>query len=160
MTGVSLWVAVGAAAHAQPKLPRAELTPTNVTSPIRAGEVVRLSLKVRLPPDIHVQSDKPKDPFLIPTALTVTAPPGVTVDRIAYPKAADFAQAGRSEPLAVFGGEFAIDVHLTLKADVPPGELVLPAQFRYQPCDSAVCYAPVKADVRWTLTVEKASGAH
>lgn len=160
MAGVSLWAAVGAVAYAQPKLPRAELTPTIVTSPVRAGDAVRLSLKVRLPADIHVQSDKPKDPFLIPTALTFTAPPGVTVDRIAYPKAVDFAQSGRSEPLAVFGGEFAIDVRITLKGDVAPGELVVPAQFRYQPCDSAVCYAPVKEDVRWTLRVEKATGAH
>ena len=153
LVGAGVWATIAIAVHAQPKPPRADLTTTVVTSPVRAGASVQLSLKVRLPPEIHVQSDKPKDPFLIPTALTVTAPPGVAVDPIVYPKATDFTQAGRSEPLKVFGGEFTIDVHISLSADVPAGQLVVPAQFRYQACDASVCYAPARADVKWTLTV-------
>ena len=159
LIAAGIGVAVSAAS-AQPKFPRADLTPTVVTSPVRPGAGVRLSLKVRLPADIHVQSDKPKDPFLIPTALTVTATAGVTVDRIVYPKPTDLAQAGRSQSLPVFGSEFTIDVRVTLEGGVPAGDLVVPAQFKYQACDAAVCYPPAKAEVKWTLPVEAgAAGA-
>ena len=158
LIGAGVGAAIAITVHAQPKRPIADLMPTVVTSPTRSGATVRLALKVHLPPEIHVQSDKPKDPFLIPTAVTVTPPPAVTVDRIAYPKATDFTQAGRSEPLKVFGGEFTIDVELTLSADVPSGELVIPAVFRYQPCDASVCFAPARADVKWTLTVDGGGG--
>jgi thiol:disulfide interchange protein DsbD len=138
---------------AQTKPPRAEVAPVVDATPVVAGTNTRVSLKVKLPTDFHVQSDKPRDPFLIPTALTVKPPAAVTVDRITYPKPTDLAQAGRKEPLAVFGAEFTIEVSLKVAPDTPAGELVVPAQLRYQACDDKVCYAPARADVQWTLRV-------
>ena len=138
---------------AQAKPPRAEVTPIVQASPIVAGSTAVVTLKVRVPAEFHVQSDKPRDEFLIPTALTVKPPAGIVVDRLVYPKPTDLAQAGRKEPLAVFGGEFSIDVRLTIAADLAAGDIVLPAQFRYQACDDKVCYAPARADVQWTLHV-------
>jgi DsbC/DsbD-like thiol-disulfide interchange protein len=140
-------------AGAQMKRPRAEVTPVVETSPVTAGAGVRLSLRVKLPADVHVQADKPRDPSLIPTILTVTPPPGVTVERVVYPPPADLAQAGRSEPLAVLGPEFTIEVSLALAADTPAGELVVPARLRYQACDASLCYPPATADTRWALQV-------
>ena len=138
---------------AQAKPPRAEVTPLVQASPLVAGSIAIVTLKVRLPAEFHVQSDKPRDPFLIPTALTVKPPAGIVVDRLVYPKPTDLAQAGRKEPLAVFGGEFSIDVRLTIAAEAAAGDIVLPAQLRYQACDDKVCYAPARADVQWTLHV-------
>ena len=139
------WLAAGCSCRrAQTKPPRAELTPIAL-SLARCGRLQRtVTLKVRLPAEFHVQSDKPRDPFLIPTALTVKPPAGIVVDRLVYPKPTDLAQAGRKEPLAVFGGEFSIDVRLTIAADAAPGDIVLPAQLRYQACDDKVCYAPAQ----------------
>ena len=45
-------------------------------------------------------------------------------------------QAGLDQPLAVFEHEFAIGVQFTLAANVPAGDLVLPAHLRYQACDA------------------------
>ena len=39
----------------------------------------------RLPDGFHVQSNKPRDPLLIPTELTVDAPAGVTVEEVVFP---------------------------------------------------------------------------
>ena len=125
------------------------------SSPVRPSASVQLSLKVRLPEGIHVQSDKPKDPLLIPTVLTLKAPAGVVVDRIVYPRASGFAQTGRREPLAVFDGEFTIEARLTLAADVPAGDLIVPAQLRYQACDASMCYVPARADAQWALRVAR-----
>jgi DsbC/DsbD-like thiol-disulfide interchange protein len=139
----------------QPKVPRAELTPNVETSPVLAGASVDLSVDVHLPEDVHVQSDKPRDRSLIPTVLTLDAPAGVTVDRIAYPPPADLAQEGRTEPLAVFGPEFTIRVRISVAASVSAGDLIVPAHLRYQACDAKLCYPPARSDMKWVLHIER-----
>ena len=134
---------------------RIELTPLLVDKTAAPGAKRRASLRVRLPADVHVQSDKPNDPSLIATALTVTSPSGITVDRIVYPAASNLTQAGRDKPLAVFGPEFVIQVQLTVAADASPGEITVPAQLRYQACNERMCFPPSRASTAWVLTVAK-----
>jgi DsbC/DsbD-like thiol-disulfide interchange protein len=149
-----LLAAAAASVHAQHVRPKAELTASVTTTTIRGGEPVRVALKVKLPAAVHVQSDKPRDPALIPTVLTIDAPAGVTVSKIHYPAARDLKQQGQPQPLAVFGPEFTIDIDLTLAKDAAAGDLVVPAHLKYQACDEAVCYPPAKADAQWTLTIK------
>ncbi len=155
LPALGLLVAAVPTVETQSKRPRLELITAIDTTPIRAGASVRLLLKVRLPAGVHVQSDKPRDPSLIPTVLTVKPPAGLTLDRIVYPPSTDLAQAGRAQPLAVFGSEFAIEVQLSLAAGAPTGEFTVPAALRYQACDASVCYPPARAEVQWILRVEK-----
>lgn len=149
-----LLAAAVAGVHAQHVRPKAELTTSVATTTIRAGAPVHVALKVKLPAAVHVQSDKPRDPALIPTVLTIDAPAGVTVGKIHYPAARDLKQQGQDQPLAVFGPEFTIDVDLTLAQGTAAGDLVVPAHLKYQACDEAVCYPPAKADAQWTLTIK------
>jgi len=142
-----------AAASAQGQKPQVELTPLPASVTVAAGGKGRVSLKVKLPKDVHVQSDKPDDPSLIATVLTVTPAPGITLDRIVYPEPAPFQQAGRGKPLAVFGPELVIDVHLSVVPGTPAGRVALPAQLRYQACNEQVCFAPARAPVEWAITV-------
>jgi thioredoxin:protein disulfide reductase len=130
----------------------ADLTPL-VASDAPIGGSVRAALQVRLPAQLHVQSNKPRDPSLIPTVLSVEAPAGVRVGEIVFPPAVDLAQVGQPEPLAVFGSEFAIGVRFDLGRDASTGRVVVPATLRYQACDENLCYAPATARVQWTLTV-------
>lgn len=149
-----LAIGVSAGASAQMKRPTATLTPTVETAPVRAGAPARLSLRVALPADVHVQSDKPKDPSLIPTVLTVDAPAGVTVDKTTYPASSELVQAGQREPLLVLGPEFVVDVQVALAPDVPTGTLTIPLRLRYQACDAKVCYPPARAEAQWTVAVQ------
>ncbi len=74
----------------------------------------------------HVQSNKPRDASLIPTELTVDGPSGIQVEELVFPIAVDFPQEGLDQPLLVFEREFTIGVRLSLPANLPPGELVVP----------------------------------
>ena len=141
------------AAIAQMRAPKAELTATVETAKVRAGKPATLVLKVTLPPNVHVQSNKPRDEAFFPTALVLTPPAGVTVTATKYPAAVDFKQEGQDAPLAVFEKSFSITVMVAVAASVKTGELVVPGRFDYQACDDKVCYRPVKADVTWTLTI-------
>ena len=131
---------------------RAELAPLVEAPGVHAGTTVKAAVVVRLPDGYHTQSNKPRDPSLIPTVLTVNPPEGVTVEEIVFPPAHDFIQAGQAEPLAVFEREFVIGVRFALGA-LKEGPVTVPAMLRYQTCDENVCYAPVRAELTWTLNV-------
>jgi hypothetical protein len=139
---------------AQSRAPKAVLTPSADPAAVRPGRSAKLLLKVVLPEQIHVQSNKPRDPSFFPTALVLTPPAGVTVTSTAYPAAIDFVQEGQAEKLAVFEKTFTVTATVTVAGSVKPGELIVPGRFDYQACDDKVCYRPVKTDVTWTLTVQ------
>ena len=142
-----------APALAQGRGLRAEVTPIVGSDGVHAGTEVRAALQVRLAEGLHVQSDKPRDPFLIPTLLTVESPPGISVTEIVYPASTDLRQVGVDQPLAVFDQEFVIGLRLTVGRDVPPGNISVPARLRYQACNDTTCFAPATADTSWTVRV-------
>jgi DsbC/DsbD-like thiol-disulfide interchange protein len=146
-------VILAAPLAAQQTRPRAEVTPSAESTTVSAGSTAHLMLKVRLPEHVHVQAHEPRDPSLIPTVLTVEAPAGITVEAVTYPPPTELTQAGRREPLAVLGPEFAIDVRLQVAATASAGERLVPAVLRYQACNDTVCFPPTRASTEWRLTI-------
>lgn len=146
-------LATYAFAYAQPNRPRATVTPFVETEAVAPGSSTRVAITVVLPKGLHVQSDKPRDPSLIPTELTIETPPGVRVRNLIFPHPTDFKLEGQDEPLAVFEHEFVTGAVLDVDATVPPGNLVIPARFRYQACDDKVCFQPTTARTEWTLRI-------
>jgi thiol:disulfide interchange protein DsbD len=155
---VALLLASSQVAVAQLQRIRAELTPL-VESDAAPGAPVRAAVQVRIPDRFHVQSDKPRDPTLIPTVLTIDAPAGVRVAEIVFPMATEFEQIGQAQPLLVFEHEFTIGVRLDVADTVPAGPIEVPGRLRYQACDDRLCYPPVTTDILWTLTVVKGGAA-
>jgi thiol:disulfide interchange protein DsbD len=150
---VCILAVAAAALNAQLRRPTATTTPLYDARRIHAGDTVRLGLRVSLPEGLHTQSNKPLDPTLIPTVLTIDAIPGVTVDELVYPATTDLAQAGQDRPLKVFEREFVIGVQVTLAPSVPAGDLMLAARLRYQACNDSLCFPPAATDVQWTVSV-------
>jgi thioredoxin:protein disulfide reductase len=146
-----VFLLVASAAGAQP--PRAKVTPLAETATVAAGSETRLALSVALPPKLHVQADKPRDPSLIPTVLTVDAPPGVRVSSLIYPHPEDFTLEGQSEPLLVFDHEFVVGANVTIDASVATGDLTIPGRFRYQACDDKMCFQPRTERFEWNVRV-------
>ena len=84
----------------------AEATPAPLTAPVTPGSTVRAILNVKVAPGFHIQSDKPRDPSLIPLTVTLDAPPGVSLAGLGFPPSKDFTLKGTDQPLAVFEGAF------------------------------------------------------
>jgi len=145
-------------AHAQLRRPRAEVVPLVERPAARAGERVRVALKVSLPEGLHTQSNKPRDPLLIPTELAIEAPAGIAAEEIVWPPSTDLAQAGQEKPLAVFEHEFVVGVELSI-APTASGDVEVPAKLRYQACDANLCYPPQTAPVTWRIHVVPAAAA-
>src|SRR5262249_8430361 len=145
-------------AAAQLRRPKADVR-TLVEGTARAGDRARVALEVVLPQGLHTQSDKPRDPNLIPTELTVDAPSGVTLAEIVWPTPTEFQVEGLPDKLLVFEHEFVIGAELALATNVATGDIKIPAHLRYQACDEKACYAPTTADVEWTLTIAATASA-
>jgi thiol:disulfide interchange protein DsbD len=139
--------------------PRATVTSFVETDAVRPASRTRVALTVALPAGLHVQSDQPRDPTLIPTVLTIDPPAGIRVDQLVYPHPTDFKQEGQPEPLAVFEHEFVVGAELEIGGSVPAGDIVIPARLRYQACDDKVCFQPTTAKTEWTLRVDPAATA-
>ena len=133
--------------------PRAEVTAVPPSATATPGSSVKLTLKVHLPEVIHVQSDRPRDPSLIATTLALTLPAGTAIDRIVFPPAAEFTQAGQARPLLVFGGDFVVEAYLSVSSEAAAGEAKIPAVLRYQACNERVCFPPARATAEWTLVI-------
>jgi hypothetical protein len=97
----------------------AELTPLLENDGVHAGSTARAALVVRLPDGLHTNSNKPRDPLLIPIVLSVQPSSGITATEIVYPEPQDLRQEGADQPLAVFEREFLIGVQLAVGPDVP-----------------------------------------
>jgi cytochrome c biogenesis protein CcdA/thiol-disulfide isomerase/thioredoxin len=140
-------------ATAQLKRPKADVVALVEHAGLHAGDTARVALKVSLPEGLHTQSNKPRDPLLIPTELTIDAPSGVTAKEIVFPPSTDLKQAGQEQPLAVFEQTFGIGVQLAIASGVQPGTVTVPFHLRYQACDANLCYAPATAAGAWSIGI-------
>lgn len=111
-----LWVgAACAVVHADQGPPVINVTPFAESESARPGTTVRLALKITVPPGIHIQSDHPRDPSLIPAVLSIDAPSGVIFSDVAFPKSTEFRVAGFDDLLDVFEGEIVVGARLTIE---------------------------------------------
>ncbi len=146
--------AIASATHAQAQTPPTpDLVPLVATDGAHAGSSVRVALQVRLPEGAHVNSNKPRDPALKPTTLSLDAPSGIGVVEVVFPEPQDFNQNGADQPLSVFEREFTIGVELRLAKSLATGATLIPATFSYQACNETMCFAPKKAQTGWTLKI-------
>ncbi|HEY7172211.1 MAG TPA: thioredoxin family protein [Vicinamibacterales bacterium] len=129
------------------------------TARVAPGSDVHAALRIKLPEGFHTNSNRPRDPSLIPIAVTLggEAPAGVAIDELVFPAATELKQRGADQPLLVFEGEFTIGVALKVAPDMKPGAVSVPVRVRYQACDETMCYIPTSVDAQWAFAV--ASGA-
>ena len=148
----ALWISAAAIPFAQGGPARAELTPLVETAPTPAGTDIRVALRMTLPAGFHTNSNKPRDPNLIPLTVAFDPVDGVEWTEIVFPDATDLVQQGAQEPLRVFDGEFVIGAVAHIAAGTT-GTLNLPVRVRYQACDETACYLPVRLQSTWAVPV-------
>ncbi|MCB1019433.1 MAG: hypothetical protein KDC27_05870 [Acidobacteria bacterium] len=117
---------------------------------IKAGGETRLPLTVRVRRGYHINSSKPNEDYLIPTALTWDAAP-LEVVRVEYPEAETVTYDFSPKPLSVYSGEIEIVTVLRAPAGAKPGE-TLSGQLHYQACNDKACLAPTSVEISVPVT--------
>jgi DsbC/DsbD-like thiol-disulfide interchange protein len=118
---------------------------------VQRGSTVIETLKVAVQPGFHVNSDKPKDEFIIPLKLTWGEAP-LQVISTSYPKPEEI-QVGK-EKLTVFTGTFTIQTEFKAPEHAQAGAATMTGKLRYQACNDQMCLRPATIDVRVPVVVE------
>jgi hypothetical protein len=149
-----------------PDIPSGKVAPSvTMAAPsattITRGNPGKVQLRFRIGSGFHVNSNKPKSEFLIPTALKLDVPTDIVIGRITYPPAQEMSFAfAPEEKLSVYTGEFPLGVVVRPLASAVPGTYMIRGQLKYQACDNAACYPPKKLPVQFEVRVIKGAPIH
>jgi hypothetical protein len=147
----------GAAAQDAPTMkPVVSMAPAPVIT-ITQGKASPVPLSFRVARGYHINSNKPKSEFLIPTALKIGATTDIVIGGIDYPDGRELSFAfAPDEKLDVYTGDFQVDVTVRPLRSVPPGKYMLRGTLKYQACDNAACYPPKQLPVSFEVRIGKA----
>ncbi len=140
-------------AGGQTAAPKVTLEGRVVSDGVQAGEPLRVVFEVGLPRGFHVNSNEPREEFLIPTVLLLAPPVGLTVQQVRYPPPTLFKTRFSKRALSVFENRFRIGVSLGLAGELAPGVQRIIATLRYQACTERVCYPPAVSTTELEIPV-------
>ena len=113
--------------------------------------MVTQKLNVTVLPGFNVNSDKPKDEFLIPLKLTWADGP-LEVKSVTYPKPEEI-RVGKSM-LLVFTGNFTLQTEFKASDQSAPGQAVQTGKLRYQACNNEMCFRPASIDIHVRVIIQ------
>lgn len=156
----SMVLLVALALFGQGDLPRANtvVKPKALVSmqPAPRGSSVEVAVVAEILKGFHVNSNKPKEDYLIPTTLTPEIPAGLKVVETTYPQGKTQKFEFSETPLDVYDGTVIIRMKLQVAGDAPIGPLPIPMTLRYQACNDRACLPPVKLPVTADLQIAAA----
>ena len=156
-----LFVLLSSAVWAQAgKAPWVSIAPVGLVTAQRAAQT-KVSLNFRVAHGFHINSNAPKDEFLIPTALKMDLPTDIVLGKIEYPSGEDVSFPFSPETkLSVYSGDFTIHLMVHPLASVVPGKYAMHGVLRYQACDNAQCFPPKALPVSFDVKVIKEPPVH
>jgi hypothetical protein len=116
---------------------------------LKPGAELKIPLVVRVRPGYHINSDKPREEYLIPTTVTWEAP-ALKLEGVDFPEAEIVKYSFSDEPLSVFSGEIVITSRFRVPAKVPAMQEIR-GTLRYQACNDKSCLAPTNVDFAATV---------
>ncbi len=137
------------------KLPSVIVAPVGNVQ-LRAGSGTDLALDFRIGADFHINSNKPKADYLIPTVLKLNPQEPVVIANVKYPAGEDMSFAfSPNEKLSVYSGDLTINLVLKAPASAAAGTYPVKGELRFQACDRSACYPPRSIPVQFQVTVVK-----
>ena len=157
IVALALPFAAAAAQEAPTMKPVVSMAPAPVIS-ITQGKASPVPLSFRVARGYHINSNKPKSEFLIPTALKIGATTDIVIGGTSYPDGQDMSFAfAPDEKLNVYTGDFEVAVSVRPLRSVQPGKYVIRGTLKYQACDNAACYPPQQLPISFDVRIAKAA---
>jgi DsbC/DsbD-like thiol-disulfide interchange protein len=118
---------------------------------VKRGETAKQVLKAVVLAGFHVNSDKPRDEFLIPLKLTWNAGP-LEAKSILYPAPEELEMNGQK--LVVFTGVVPIETEFVAAKDAAKSGATMTGKLKYQACNNQMCFRPTTIDVHFPVVIE------
>ncbi len=105
-------------------------------------------------PGWHINAHEPNEPFLIPTELKLTLPPGISSGTIRYPAPEKHSfQFAPGKELLVHAGAAVISTTIQTPTEFIGSKVRIEAVLRYQACNDTTCSPPASATAEILVTV-------
>jgi thiol:disulfide interchange protein DsbD len=117
------------------------------------GSVGYVAITVDIAAGWHINADKPLESYLIPTVLEVSAPAGIEIVRLLYPKPVLRKLEISETKMALYDGAAVFGAVVRVGPDVRPGSYRITATIRYQGCNNRTCVEPASASADDTIRV-------
>jgi hypothetical protein len=125
------------------------LDPAQVTIP--AGKSTVVSLHFVVAQGLHINSNTPHDPNLIPTRLAVVDGDGLRTQNVDFPAGVDTTFAfAPNQKVSVYTGDFVLKAHIVASRGTHQWQGVM----RYQACNIDECLPPRKLPVTIDVTAK------
>jgi thiol:disulfide interchange protein DsbD len=106
-----------------------------------AGEF-KIAIEADVEETWHINSQSPKDEFLIPTTIMLDDTINFNLFKLAYPEAHDIKLDFSESPLSVWEGRVYFGALVKAGDNLSPGSYPLVVMVEYQACDNQSCLAP------------------
>lgn len=121
---------------------------------VHPGTQLKVAVKFNIEETWHINSNKPKEDYLIPTVLSIASEnQAFNFAQVGYPAAKDLTFEFSETPLSVYEGEAFISGLLNVPEELKPGEYKATFKLDYQACNDATCLAPTSVEETVTIIV-------
>jgi hypothetical protein len=131
-----------------------KVTPGESVYKLKRGGSVQIEVIVRVDEGYHINSNRPAEKYLIPTALKFERTAGLTTTPVTYPKAKLQKFEFSPKPLSVFEGKAVLKLTARAHPSIALGSQTLKAKLTVQACNNQLCLRPQTVDVSIPLQVE------
>ena len=129
-----------------------------VGEPGKAAGKRNAAVDVRIPLSVekgfHVNSNMPREEYLIPLKLTWASTGALEAGAITYPMPTVEKFQFAEKPLSIFTGNFDLIAHFKIAGNAPAGPGAATGKLRYQACNDRACFAPKTVDITVVYQVQ------
>ncbi len=156
---VSVWIPVTVPAISMESFSEDPVTIKTYASlsSLPQGGSMELAVELVIDSGWHINANKVNDPYMIPTSIIIESVPGLTVEKVVYPRGIEKTLSFSESPLPLYSRRALIGILIKAAPSVSIGEAVFNAAVTYQACDDKRCLAPIekKIDIRVTVSSPK-----
>lgn len=116
------------------------------------GTTVFGTLVLDIPKELHVNSNRPRSEYAIPTTVRLSTKGG-RLGRVAYPSGTMRKFQFSENPINVYEGTVFFPFKLTIPRNYRRKTISVKAVVRYQACTDEVCYPPRNKEITLTAKV-------
>ncbi len=124
---------------------------------IHPGQSFQVAIVGSVKPGFHINSHRPMDEFLVPTAVQFDESKDVAFDPVDYPEPQYKSFSFSNKKMAVYAGNVEIFSRGRLSEDISPGDIQISGVLNYQACNDQSCFMPTALRFEIPLRVVKTS---
>ena len=109
---------------------------------VKRGAALQVAIVIDIDAGYHINSNRPLDKFLVPTALKIEPQAGLARARVSYPKAKMQKFSFSEKPMSVFEGRAILRFTAQALAVAAVGKHTLHGKLTVQACNNEMCLRP------------------